>query len=269
MRQQTIGEPSRARLHRALEPASRQGLSVLNRVIVAAIVASVALAVLDTEPTLARRFAEPFWAADLALTILFVLEYAARLWTAPEAPRFSGAIAGRLRWALTPAALIDLLALIPALVFVGATPAYMFRLVRLLRVLRLARLGRFSRAYREIAEALASRRDELLLTLGAALAIMLLAATLMHLVEGEAQPEAFGSIPRAMWWSVVTLTTIGYGDVYPHTVIGKVLAGLTAIAGIGLIAAPTGILAAAFSDAAQRGRARLARADHDGDQPEA
>lgn len=81
-------------------------------------------------------------------------------------------------------------------------------------------------------------------------------STLLYLVEGEAQPDNFGSIPRAMWWSIATLTTVGYGDVYPVTALGKILAGLTAITGIGLIAMPTGILAAAFSDAMQRQRER-------------
>ena len=247
----------RARLHAALDPEAREGLSPLNLFLTLAILASVSLAVLDTEPTLVRRFGSAFWAADLVLTVVFLVEYAARLWTAPENPRFAGRFKGRLRWATSPAALIDLLALVPALVFVGATPAYLFRLVRLLRILRLARLGRFSRALHLIAAAVSSRRDELLVTLGAAVTAMLVAATLLYLVEGPSQPEAFGSIPRALWWAVVTLTTIGYGDVYPHTVLGKVLAGLTAVVGIGLIAAPTGILAAAFSDAAQRRRALL------------
>ena len=76
----------------------------------------------------------------------------------------------------------------------------------------------------------------------------------MYLLESENNPEAFGSIPRALWWSVCTLTTVGYGDIYPHSPLGKVFGGLTSIAGIGLIAMPTGILAAAFSDAFQKSR---------------
>jgi voltage-gated potassium channel len=251
----------RARLHGELDPTCRAGLSLLNRLIVVAIIASVALAVLETEPHIARRLGRPFWMADVVLTTLFLLEYAVRLWTAPENPRFAHPVFGRLRWAATPAAVIDLLALVPALVFVGATPAYLFRLVRLLRILRLARLGRFSKAWGLVSQALHSRREELLVTLAAAGLAMLTAATLLHLVEGSAQPEEFGSIPRALWWAVVTLTTIGYGDVYPVTVLGKVLAGITAVTGIGLIAAPTGILAAAFSDAVQSRREEVREED--------
>jgi voltage-gated potassium channel len=90
---------------------------------------------------------------------------------------------------------------------------------------------------------------------------MLVSATALYLVEGPEQPDKFGSIPRALWWAAVTLTTIGYGDVFPVTPLGKLLAAMTAMAGIGLIAAPTGILAAAFSEAFQRQHHR--RAAHD------
>ena len=98
------------------------------------------------------------------------------------------------------------------------------------------------------------RRFELLLSLAVALVLLVLSSTAMYLVEGPTNPEAFGSIPRAMWWSIVTLTTIGYGDVFPVTLGGRMVAGVTAICGIGLIAAPTGILSAAFSDALARRR---------------
>ena len=246
----------RARLYGALDPTQRRrGLSLLNGLIVAAILVSVVVAVLDTEQPLAQRYAAAFLAADVVLTVIFASEYLLRLWTAPENPRYRGPL-GRLRWAVTPSALLDLAALAPALIYAGATPAYLFRLLRLARILRLAKLGRFSQAWNEIVTAVQSRRDELVLTFVAALGLMLVAATLLHLVEGSSQPEQFGSIPRALWWAVVTLTTIGYGDVYPHSVLGKMLASLTAFCGIGLIAAPTGILASAFSEAAQRRRAR-------------
>ena len=115
---------------------------------------------------------------------------------------------------------------------------------QLVRILRLARLGRFSVAMRHLSQAVSERRDELLLSLMLASFVLVFAAAGMYFLEGENDPETFGCIPRAMWWSVCTLTTVGYGDIYPH-------GGLTAVAGIGLIAMPTGILAAAFSDAFQ------------------
>jgi voltage-gated potassium channel len=130
----------------------------------------------------------------------------------------------------------------------------LLRIFRLLRILRLARLGRFSVAMRHLSQAVIDRREELLLSLMLAVFILVFSAAGMYLLEGDNDPQAFGSIPRAMWWSVCTLTTVGYGDICPHSVAGKILGGLTSIAGIGLIAMPTGILAAAFSAAFQRTR---------------
>ncbi len=109
-----------------------------------------------------------------------------------------------------------------------------------------------SRAFDNVAAALYARRFELWVAVIIALLMMLFSATLLYFAEAEAQPQAFGSIPRALWWAIVTLTTIGYGDVYPVTLLGKFCAALIAISGIGIIAMPTGIFASAFSDAMQR-----------------
>ena len=103
-----------------------------------------------------------------------------------------------------------------------------------------------------IGKAIYNRRHELLISIMLATVIMIFSSSILYLVEGAAQPEHFGSIPRAMWWSIATLTTVGYGDAYPITALGKIFAAITAIAGIGLIAMPTGILAASFSEAIKK-----------------
>lgn len=126
------------------------------------------------------------------------------------------------------------------------------RLLRLLRILRLAKLGRMSLAMRRLQQAVVSRRYELGLTVGLAFGLLIFGASALYFIEGELQPDKFGSIPRALWWAVETMTTIGYGDVYPKTAFGKIIAAFIAIAGIGLVAMPTGILAAAFSDAMRK-----------------
>jgi voltage-gated potassium channel len=137
--------------------------------------------------------------------------------------------------------------------FVGVN-GQMLRLVRLLRIIRLAKLGRMSAAMRHIVFALASRRYELILTMMFALCLLIFGASALYWLEGDLQPIQFGSIPRALWWAATTLTTIGYGDVVPITPVGKIVASIVALAGIGLVAMPAGILAAAFSDALRRDR---------------
>jgi voltage-gated potassium channel len=117
------------------------------------------------------------------------------------------------------------------------------------RILALAKLGRYSSALANIVGAIQSRKYELLISLCTALLAMLASATVLYGLEGGNNPESFGSIPRALWWGVATLTTVGYGDVFPITVMGKIFAGVFALAGIGIIALPTGILAGAFADA--------------------
>jgi voltage-gated potassium channel len=246
----------RRRLHGALDPRSRPapGLSPLNAALTVLILFATGLAVAETEPSLTPAFGAAFAACEISLGALFSLEYALRLWTAPERAPATEAWRERLRFVLSPAGLADLFAILASLSIVGGSSALALRLVRLGRILRLSKLGRMSRAFDHLVEAVASRRDELLLSLAAGLALMLIAATALYLAEGAVQPEKFGSIPRALWWSMATMTTIGYGDVYPITPLGKLLASMTAIFSIGLIAMPTGILASAFSDAVQRHR---------------
>jgi len=245
----------RLRLYRALDPAARsRGLSKLNVFIVLMIVASVVTALLETEALVEHGREALFRNLELAFASGFALEYAARFWTAADNERLGRGWRARWRWVVSPPAIIDALAIVPVLLLSGLAPSYTLRLLRLVRILRLAKLGRFSRAWSLMSEAIRSRRYELLLTLFAALFVMLVSATLLYFVEGPLQPEKFGSIPRALWWSVVTLTTIGYGDVYPESPLGRVLAAVTAFMGVGLIAAPAGILAGAFSEAIHRQR---------------
>ena len=241
----------RRRLYRALEPGQHHGpgLSRLNRFIVGAIVLSVIFAVVESEHDFYDQSPALFHWIEFGFSILFLIEYIARVWAAPEDPRYRGGFRGRLRYALTPAALLDLIAVTPLLIHAVGGEAYLVRLLRVIRVLRLAKLGRFTVATRALSEAIHTRRYELLISFGVAFFILLVTSTLMYIVEGQVQPEVFGSIPRAMWWAVATLTTVGYGDAVPVTALGRVLGGITAATGIGLIAMPTGILAAEMSDA--------------------
>ncbi|PRX32714.1 voltage-gated potassium channel [Meinhardsimonia xiamenensis] len=242
----------RHRVALALDPElrRRQGLSPANRVILGLILLSVVSGVLGTEPLVTQGRERLFFAIEAVLLVAFTVEYLARLWVAPEARGHPS----RLRWMLRFDSLLDLAVILSMLLpFLGAESA-LLRLLRAFRLVQLARLGRYSRALSLVGETLRERRAELVISLAVTLGLMLLSSTLLFIFEGPHQPEAFGSIPRAMWWAVATLTTVGYGDVVPLTALGKFFAALTALTGVAVIALPTGIVAGAFAEAMERHR---------------
>ena len=264
----------RSRVHRQLDPGAWRegGLSPVNKLLVLLILLATVAAIAETEPELYGRYQPWFDGTELAFGLIFLVEYVARLWSiaedvqvsrAPHGSALSGGQGGlrmgdgsawarRLRFMVSPSAVIDLVVVIATLVpYVLLNPA-MLRLVRLLRIARLAKLGRMSLALRRVNSAMWLRRYELGLTLALAVAVLVVGATTLYWLEGELQPDKFGSIPRSLWWAVITLTTIGYGDVYPLSVGGKIAASLLAIAGVGLIALPAGIMANAMQEAMRR-----------------
>lgn len=249
--------------YRQLEPSAwpRKGLSPVNLVLIVLVLIAAAEAVIDTEPTIAAGREWLLDRVELMLGLIFLTEYLARIWIAVENPRFANARFPRLRYMATPIAIIDFLAVIPALFAFGGAPSLMLRFFRVLRLLRLAKLGRTSKALQHIRDALVERRYEFALILGMLAITILISGSLLYLAEAEAQPDKFGSIPRAMWWAIVTLTTVGYGDVYPITALGRFMAGVVAIIGVTLIALPTGLFAASFTDAMERRREKDRAAD--------
>ena len=251
----------RKQFYQQLEPsARRQGLSLVNKFLVLLIVIAVIEAVAGTEPMITQGREQFFADLELAIGVIFLVEYVARLWIAVDNPRFAKARFPRLRYAVSPIAIIDLLAVLPALFAFGGAPTLVLRFFRVLRILRLAKLGRVSKAMADIRCAIYQRRYEFALILGILAITILISASLLYLAEAEAQPEKFGSIPRSLWWAIVTLTTVGYGDAYPVTALGKFLAGVIAITGVTVIALPTGIFAASFTEAMEH-RKEAANAD--------
>lgn len=230
-----------------LHGAGRQGLTATQRVVFVGILLAVGLAIVGTEPALPTGVDSAIEAVEHALGVLFLVEYVLRVWSSGTQPEFAG-IAGRLRFMARPLSIIDLVALVPFLIGAIGSESLVLRIVRVLRLLALSKFARYSEAMRIVVNAVVGRRYELTFAVLLAGMMILISSAALYVVEGGRQPEAFGSILRAMWWSVSTLTTVGYGDVVPQTVLGKICAGLTAIAGIGMIAMPTGILAASFAE---------------------
>ena len=245
----------RKTIHRHVDSQAwgRKGISPFNIVTCVAILLAVAVAIIETEKSLQNAHGRAFQIMEKVFFVFFLCEYLVRVYASPEMTRYQGRFA-HIRYATSPMAIVDLMVLLPYMLSVGASEVFLLRLLRVLRILRLSRLGRFSSAWKLLWEAIFSRRFELMMSGLVAIFLLIVSSTFLFLVEAKHQPENFGSIPRALWWSIATLTTVGYGDVTPITAVGKVFAGITAVIGIGLVAMATGILAAAFSDAFQKSR---------------
>jgi voltage-gated potassium channel len=226
--------------------------NVLNKVIVTLILVNLAVVVLQSEPELDRMFGFWFDLIEFVSLVVFTVEYALRLWVAVEHPphRHLGAASARLKFALSAQGIVDLLAVLPfwfTLVLPSALRSFIvFRIVRLLK------LARHSSSVRSLLEAIHSERRALYGCLAILGGLTLFAAAIMHIAEADAQPDKFGTIPEAMWWAIVTLGTIGYGDVVPITPAGKVVAGATIFLGLIMIALPVGIVANAFANQIHR-----------------
>lgn len=246
----------RKKAYRQLEPTAwrRKGLSPVNQFLVYLIIIAVLEAVIDTEPVVSQGREFLLDNIEFGLGLIFLVEYVARLWVAVENPRFAKYRFPRLRYAITPIAIIDLVAVIPALFAFSGASSLVLRFFRVVRMIRLAKLGRTSKAFKLLREAFVQKRQEFALILGMLMVTILVAGSLLYWAEGGAQPDKFGSIPRAMWWAIVTLTTVGYGDSFPITPLGKFLAGAIAIMGVMLIALPTGLFAASFTEAMEKER---------------
>ncbi len=201
---------------------------------------------METIQPVYARFPTFFRNFETISVLIFTVEYVLRIWSCTASDKYSAPITGRLRFSLTPFAVIDLLAILPFYLPLLGVDLRFMRAVRLFRAFRLAKLVRYSSALHTFGRVISAKKEELVTTLSFMFLLLLLAASLMYFLEHEAQPEVFSSIPAAMWWGVTTLTTVGYGDLYPVTAMGRVLGSVIAILGIGMVALPTGILGSAF-----------------------
>ena len=213
---------------------------------------SVTSVVLDSVPSLAEHDEPIFFAVELLTVFAFTLEYILRFWVAPLHPPYKRMKPWRVMvsHAISLPALIDLLTILPFYLSL-VSPADL-RVFIVFRVFRFLKLARYSPGIRSLYEAIINERRALLACLVILASLVLVSASLMHLIEHQAQPEKFGTIPDAMWWAVVTLTTVGYGDVVPITPLGKFVAGIIAIMGLGMLALPVGIIATSFAEVIHR-----------------
>lgn len=232
-------------LHYKLNPEEGQKPSILIYILMGLILFSLVVFTLETEPVVTEQFGPIITAINLIIAVIFAIEYGVRVWSCGVDPDYTG-FKGRLKFIISPMAVIDLIAFLPSFVLMGSTNAYWVRILRVFRLLRILKLGRYSKSIRVLGQVFKEGWREIVVSIGFALFFIFLSAVCLYFIEGPAQPEEFGSIPRTLWWSVATLTTVGYGDVYPITALGKVFASIIALLGIGVVALPTGILTSRF-----------------------
>ncbi len=214
------------------------------------IITNVVTVMLETMPALHQQYQAQFFVFEVFSVTVFTIEYVARIWTCTldnnQASLHASAFGPRLHFMLRPMSIVDLLAILPFYLsmFIGLD----LRVLRLFRLVRMMKLGRYSVAMQTLQVVIAREYRVIVAALGMLMIVMVVAATVMYHLERAAQPEHFGSIPAALWWSVVTLSTVGYGDVSPITPAGQFFAGMFILIGVALFALPAGILASSFTE---------------------
>ena len=241
--------PARHRLYEILERSVVNDplVHAVHMSLILLIIVNVAAVVMESVPPIRHQFRDVFIVIEIVSGVMFTLEYALRLWCAPEYPpwREIAAWRARLRWTVLPQSLIDLMAIVPF--YVIYWDAGGLRALLLLRLFRFFKLARYSPGLTSLMDAIYTERRALIACGVILMGAVLIAASAMNLAERDVQPDRFGTIPESMYWAIVTLTTVGYGDVVPITGLGRVIAGVTAIAGLVMLALPVGIIASAFA----------------------
>jgi len=211
------------------------------------IVTNVIAIILESEPSLHDVYHKFFLDFEIISVAIFTVEYIMRVWccTADIAHGYEHPFYGRIKYILSPLAIIDFLAFAPF--YIGAFVVVDLRILRIFRLLRLLKLTRYSPALNIIWAVIVTQRRALTAALLIMGTTLIFSASIVYVCEHKVQPETFGSIPKAMWWSIATLTTVGYGDAIPMTPIGRVFGAITMILGIGMLALPTGVIATGFA----------------------
>jgi voltage-gated potassium channel len=244
----------RRRVYQVLEqgPVGDAMGVVVDRLLVALILTNLIAVALESVPEIGARYALGFNLIEIFSLVVFTVEYGLRLWVAIEhgPHRHLAAMHSRLKYALSPAGIVDLVAVLPFW-FAFVLPDDL-RLLLVLRIVRFFKFARYSPAMRSLLDVLYRERRALFGCLVITMGSALVAAALMHLAEGKVQPDKLGTIPDALWWAIVTVGTIGYGDVVPITVLGKLIATGTIFLGLIMMALPVGIIATAFADQIHR-----------------
>lgn len=261
-------EKIKLRLYQILEKSQKDDLPsfIFDIFIFTLIILNIIFTMLETIEPIDRQFSRIFSYFEVVSVIIFTIEYILRVWTITCNKRYKRGLKGRIKYALSFIALVDLFAILPFyLPFILTIDLRFLRAMRLFRIMRILKISRYSHALASIIRVLKKKAEDLWLTVFVVFLMLVVSSSIMYYVEREAQPETFNNIFQAFWWGIVTLTTVGYGDMLPITPIGKILGGLISILGIGLVAIPSGILASAFQeDLSERKRGKIRKLKFEG-----
>ena len=246
------------RVFELLDPrAEDRGLERACNIFLLGLILANAIAVtLETVATIREDYGPAFDSFETFSVAVFTVEYVLRLWSCTADARYAGPVSGRLRFATSFMPMVDLVSILPSLIPGGFFDLRSMRVLRLARMPRLLKVARYSQSLQTFGRVFSAKKAELAVTAMAGTLLLICASSLMYFAEHEAQPQQFSSIPAAMWWGVETLTTVGYGDLFPVTPLGKLMGSAIAVLGIGLFALPAGILASGFAEELQRKGAR-------------
>jgi len=232
------------------------------------IIANVMAIMLESVTAIEQEYSNFFWYFELFSIVIFTIEYLLRVWSCPDIKhgKYGDTFKGRCRYIFSVPALIDLAAILPF--YLSLFVAIDLRFLRVFRIFRVFKLTRYSSAMNTLLKVLKEEASSFFAAFSILAIVLILTASGIYLLEHDVQPEAFGSIPAAMWWATSTLTTVGYGDVTPITPLGKVFGGLITVIGMGMVALPAGILASGFSAQLKQNRSiyrnKLIESLHDG-----
>ncbi len=234
---------------------NKKGDYIVEYLISGLIIINTLAIILESYKELNTKYHALFVAIEIFSVIVFSIEYCIRVWVADlEHPEKSPTKA-RFTYIFSFLGLIDLLSILPFYIpFLIKIDLRILRSLRLFRLLRILKLNRHFKSLKTIGSVIRKTREEILVTVFMVSILLILASTLMYNIENEAQPEAFSNIGESLWWAVATLTTVGYGDIYPITGLGKILSAVIALLGIGIVALPTGIISSAYIEEVQNNK---------------
>ncbi|HTF21473.1 MAG TPA: ion transporter [Chryseolinea sp.] len=250
----------RRRIYITLEPTERGGVAerIFEFCLVIVIILNILIIMIDSVGSIDHEYGKFFQQFENFSLIFFTIEYIARVYSIVEKPKYRHPIKGRLKFATTLLAIIDLLSFLPLYLAFLPLDLRVLRIFRLMSLFRMFKIARYLHALEIFKRVIIERKEQLVLSFLFILFILVIISFAMFYVEHDAQPDKFSSIPATMWWGIATLTTVGYGDIVPITSLGKILGGIFAIAGVALLALPAGVLSSGFFELLHNDRKKRA-----------